>query len=82
MHLEDFSLLPIALCFLFGLDVTLSQSKPQHVSYLRDNQFHVFTGKAITSDPAEAMNETLAFLKKDCDMILLHFDVDVGDSSK
>jgi len=65
---------------LFGLDVL--QPKPQHFSYLLDNHFRVFTGQAVIADPVGAMMEALTFLKKSCDLVLLHFDVDVVDSGQ
>jgi arginase len=74
------------VCFdnfvLFGLDVT--QPKPSHYAYLLDNQFRVYTNHAVRKDSVQCMKESLHYLLEtcSCDMVLIHFDVDVVDSGE
>jgi arginase len=65
---------------LFGFDPL--QPSPEHFAFLLDNGYKCFSRPTVRRDPVAAAKSALAWLKERCDVIVLHFDVDVIDSAE
>lgn len=64
---------------LFGLNITSPANKTEHLAYLFNNRFRVTTSDAVQASPIKRAEETLAWMEKKVDYILVHLDVDVID---
>lgn len=64
---------------LFGLNSSSPANKRDHLGYLFDQNYRVFTSKAVAADAAARATEALRWLEERVDYILVHLDVDVID---
>lgn len=64
---------------LFGLNVESPVAKRQHLGYLLDNDFRVFTSEKVHRASVEEAKTALKWMEDRVDHILVHLDVDVID---
>jgi arginase len=64
---------------LFGFDPL--QPATDHWVYLLENGFKSYTRPTVQKQPVKSAQEALKWLEKRVDVIIVHFDVDVIDSS-
>lgn len=64
---------------LFGLNVESSVATRQHLGYLLDNSFRVFTSEKVHGSSVEEARAALKWMEDRVDFILVHLDVDVID---
>jgi arginase len=65
---------------LFGLNMQSEANKREHLGYLFDNNFRVFTSAAVQRSPEESATKALEYMQEQgVDCILVHLDVDVID---
>ncbi|KIX93168.1 uncharacterized protein Z520_11022 [Fonsecaea multimorphosa CBS 102226] len=64
---------------LFGLNIDSAANKRDHLGYLFDNNFRVFTSRAVEVAAQEQAEAALKWLGDRVDYIILHLDVDVID---
>ncbi|KAH6867469.1 hypothetical protein B0T10DRAFT_611833 [Thelonectria olida] len=64
---------------LFGLNLSFSGNKPQHLAYLFDNDYKVISSASVANGPEQSAMKALNYLKDSVDIILVHLDVDSID---
>ncbi|KAF2152143.1 Arginase/deacetylase [Myriangium duriaei CBS 260.36] len=64
---------------LFGLNTDSEANKRDHLGYLFDNEFRVFTSRSVQRDPIGRAKAALSWLEERVDHIIVHLDVDVID---
>lgn len=64
---------------LFGLNIDSPANKREHLGYLFDNSFRVFTSHSVQQAPRESAHAALHWLEERVDYIVVHLDVDVID---
>jgi len=64
---------------LFGLNVDSPIPTRQHLGYLLDNAFRVFTSQKVCGAASEQAAAALKWMEERVDFILVHLDVDVID---
>jgi arginase len=64
---------------LFGLNAHSEANKREHIGYLFDNNFRVFTSQAVQNQPKASATEALKWMEQRVDYIIVHLDVDVID---
>lgn len=65
---------------IYGFDPI--QPKVEHWCYMLDNGFKAFTRPTVRKDPIGTAKRAIEWLENQVDVIFLHFDVDVIDSSE
>lgn len=65
---------------IYGFDPT--QPQLEHWCYMLDSGFKAFTRPTVRRDPIGTAKKAVEWLEKQVDIIFLHFDVDVIDSSE
>ena len=64
---------------LFGLNIDSPANKREHLAYLFDNNFRVFTSQAVQAQPVERARAALQWMEERVEHIIVHLDVDVID---
>jgi len=64
---------------LFGLNVDSEVATRQHLGYLLDNNYRVFTSQKVKGKSVEEAKSVLKWMEDRVDFILVHLDVDVID---
>ena len=64
---------------LFGFNVDSPVPTRQHLGYLLDNSFRVFTSQKVHGESVEEAKAALKWMEDRVDFILVHLDVDVID---
>jgi len=64
---------------LFGLNSSSPANKRDHLGYLFNENYRVFTSSAVALDATRRAKEALSWLEERVDYILVHLDVDVID---
>ncbi|KAF2110239.1 hypothetical protein BDV96DRAFT_651379 [Lophiotrema nucula] len=64
---------------LFGTNMQSGTNKREHLAYLFDNDYRVFTSQTVQRMPTETGTAALEWMEERVDYILVHLDVDVID---
>lgn len=66
---------------LFGLNLGAAGNTKEHLGYLLDENFQVFTSAAVAKEPERRAKQALDWMEKRVDHIIVHLDVDSIDAS-
>lgn len=62
-----------------GVNMSHTVNRPEHLSFLRKNNFKIISSSSLAADPRQSATSALKYLEDQVDIIIVHLDVDAID---